>query len=421
MNQQGQVFGTVQPGFESVKTLFETNMRQLAEDDAQLCVYVGNDKVVDLWYTAEAEDQFNADSLVNVFSSGKSLEAIALASLVSKGLLKYDEHIATYWPAFAAEGKSQLTVADLMRHEAGLASFNTSIAPLDLFSDNIKANRIGEIIEQHPLKYRDGTNNRREYHAITRGWIANELFRRVDAQGRTIGEFLREDLSEPLDADAIIGVTEQDMQRVHPISPIGLGYHLKESMKPRLMGRKVKDNFFSLSGKIFRMAPMAKGRTGRGAPPPFEGMKGINDFNRPEIVQGETPSANTHASARGLAKIAATMAAGGNWDKTEVISAGAWDALHANPVSAGMGFNTTFTQGGVALFPEVNASSSVLDRALNQGRQGFYGWMGLGGSVFQWHPELKIGFGFVPTSLHVLDFFNERGKAYQDEILTICR
>jgi hypothetical protein len=44
--------------------------------------------------------------------------------------------------------------------------------------------------------------------------------------------------------------------------------------------------------------------------------------------------------------------------------------------------------------------------------------MGLGGSIFQWHPRLDIGFAFVPTSLHVLDFFNERGKVYQAETLS---
>jgi hypothetical protein len=43
--------------------------------------------------------------------------------------------------------------------------------------------------------------------------------------------------------------------------------------------------------------------------------------------------------------------------------------------------------------------------------------MGFGGSIFQWHPELDIGFAFVPTSMHVLDFLNERGKKYQAEVL----
>ena len=83
-----------------------------------------------------------------------------------------------------------------------------------------------------------------------------------------------------------------------------------------------------------------------------------------------------------------------------------------------MGFGVTnFTQGGVNLFTETSAKSTRLDRAFNVGREGFYGWMGFGGSIFQWHPRHEIGFGFVPTSLHVLDILNERGKTYQAEVL----
>ncbi len=84
-----------------------------------------------------------------------------------------------------------------------------------------------------------------------------------------------------------------------------------------------------------------------------------------------------------------------------------------------MGFNTTrFTQGGVNLFTEAGPKTTSLERAFNVGREGFYGWLGLGGSIFQWHPELEIGFGYVPTALHVLDILNERGKAYQAEVLS---
>jgi hypothetical protein len=81
-------------------------------------------------------------------------------------------------------------------------------------------------------------------------------------------------------------------------------------------------------------------------------------------------------------------------------------------------FKTRFTQGGVDQFLPCDSGSSQLERDFNEGREGFYGWMGLGGSIFQWHPEYDIGFGFVPTSLHVLDFLNERGKVYQKEVLT---
>jgi hypothetical protein len=100
------------------------------------------------------------------------------------------------------------------------------------------------------------------------------------------------------------------------------------------------------------------------------------------------------------------------------VSEAGWQAMHDDPVEADMGFApTNFTQGGVNLFKEAGPRSNALERALNVGREGFYGWMGLGGSIFQWHPRHQIGFGFVPTSLHVLDILNERGKTYQAEVL----
>jgi hypothetical protein len=147
-------------------------------------------------------------------------------------------------------------------------------------------------------------------------------------------------------------------------------------------------------------------------------MKGIGFFNEPVVAMGETPSAAANCSARGLAKIAAMMSAGGRWGDREFLSEEAWSAMHAHPVEADMGFGATnFTQGGVNLFTAAGAKSGGLARAFNAGREGFYGWMGLGGSIFQWHPQHQIGFGFVPTALHVLDFLNERGKVYQAEVL----
>jgi len=417
-NGQSRVEGTVAPGFESVMRLYEHNMRTLAERCTQLCVYYGGEKVVDLWASAPGETGISPDSLVNVFSSGKSLEAIAIASLYSKGLISYSARVTDYWPEFAAQGKSELTVADLMRHEGGLAAFNRSIEPHDLLTENIKRNRIGEIIEGHAQKYRRGDGYRREYHAVTRGWIVNELFRRVDPAGRTIGEFLREDISVPLGVDAYIGLRREELARVRKVVPLGFRFQLLESLKPKFMHRRIELNIFQLLGKLIRLVPLVRNTTVWGAPPPFSGMKKIAFFNEPAVAMGETPSANANCSARGLAKIAAMLAAGGKWGGKEYLTESAWKAMHDAPLKADMGFaSTTFTQGGVALFTETAPQCSRIERGLNAGREGFFGWMGLGGSLFQWHPQYQIGFGYVPTSLNILDLVNERGKAYQTEVM----
>ena len=120
-----QVNGTVAPGFESVRQLYETQMRVMAEKHTQLCVYYRRQKVVDLWASAADDNNFSADSLVNVFSSGKSLEAIAIAWLEGKGLLSYEGKITEYWPEFGANGKDKTTIRHLLTHRGGLIPDNS--------------------------------------------------------------------------------------------------------------------------------------------------------------------------------------------------------------------------------------------------------------------------------------------------------
>lgn len=414
-----EIHGVAAPGFESVKHLFEHEMRNLAERCAQLCVYHHGERVVDLWADMTGEGNYSADSLANVFSSGKSLEAIAVASLVGRGLLDYDAKIVDYWPEFGANGKEGVTVADLMRHEAGLANFDTSLDMEDLFTENIKQNAVGRVIEGHALSYTRAGDGRREYHALTRGWIVNEVFRRVDPARRTIGEYLREEVSGPLAADVFVGVREEERPRVSRVQSLSLGYQLLQGLVPRFLGRRIVHNIFQIVSRLFRVVPGVRKARKLGAPPPFAGQSLLGYFNNPAFARGETPSANATCSARGLAKVAAMMSAGGTLEDRQILDPAAWKALHEKPVEAPLGslLTTRFTQGGVDSFKPCTADSTRLEREFNEGREGFYGWMGFGGSIFQWHPDLDIGFAFVPTSLHVLDLLNERGKRYQAEVL----
>lgn len=394
-------------------------MRTWLEEHAQLCVYVGEDKVVDLWATRNPEAGFDGDSLVNVFSSGKSLEAIAIAYLVAQGRLNYSDRVAEHWPEFASQGKDQLTIADVMRHEAGLSAFDVSLHPDQLLRESIKDNRVGAVIENQAPRYREGSERRRDYHALTRGWIVNEIFRRVDDQQRTLGEFLQQEFQQPHGTDLHVGVEDDQLGRIIPVErPSG---YVRESLKPGFMNRRVADSIGHISAKLFRMAPSFRSSPARGAPQPFAGLETLDAFNEASIRKGETPSANAHCSARGLARLAAVMANGGSANGIELIDENTWQQLHAEPVRSNMGIHTTFTQGGVARFDSPVSGADVLERSLNRGREGFYGWMGLGGSIFQWHPASKVGFAFVPTSLHVIDFLNERGKRYQSEVMNCVR
>ena len=417
-----EVQGSVAPGFESVKQRFEQQTNTLAEDNAQLCVYHRGQKVVDLWASATADDRFDADSLVNIFSSGKSLESIAIAALVSKGLIDYDTPIVQYWPEFGGQGKEDVTIADVLRHESGMANFDVSLEAEDVYTENIKQNAVGKVIEQHGQRFTP--LGKREYHAITRGWIVNEVFRRVDPAGRTIGEFLREDIKGPMGVDVVVGVSEADRERMFPVKPLGFGFQLLQGFVPRFLGRKVVHNIFQVLTRLAKIvAGLFKGGRQSRPPPAFTQMKSLAYFNHPDWGRGETSSANATCSARGLAKLGAMLSGGGALEGREYLTPGAWQAMHDKPVEGMLGpiVPTRFTQGGVDKFIECGPGASASMRAFNEGREGFYGWMGLGGSLFQWNPALDIGFAFVPTALHYLDLLNERGKVYQAEVLRCVR
>ena len=108
--------------------------------------------------------------------------------LVDKGFLKYDEKVATYWPEFAQNDKKEITLEDVLRHESGLARFNGyTHNQKDILRENIKKNFMGSVIEKCSPVFpsSDSTNgSKREYHAATRGFILNEIVRRVDPQNR---------------------------------------------------------------------------------------------------------------------------------------------------------------------------------------------------------------------------------------------
>jgi len=107
-----KIEGSVKPGFEEVKETFQSRMASLKEINAQLCIYVEEECVVDLWGSVTDDPSFGPVSLINVFSSGKSLESIALAMLVDRGLIEFSDRISTHWPEFGENGKEETTIAD---------------------------------------------------------------------------------------------------------------------------------------------------------------------------------------------------------------------------------------------------------------------------------------------------------------------
>ena len=413
-----RINGEVRPGFESVRELMQRSLSPVKDKNLQLCVYVGEERVVDLWVSSD-NDGFSADSLVNVFSSGKSVESILMATLVDQELLDFADPVSAYWPEFVGEGKDTLTVADVMRHEAGLAQLDVSLSAPQLETLALKQNSVGRVLEAQSLRL-PRADSPREYHAVTRGWIANEIFRRIEPGRRTMGEFLREQISEPLGIDVYFDISADEARRLSRVQPRGLMSQLLDSFVPGSQARKIGLTPFELLKRARRVLAAVSGDRRPVLAVPLKGIdtEGLRVFDSPEYLQAQIPSAGAKCSARGLAKLAAAMANGGQIQGQTVLGRSAMEAVHADPVERSMTImQNSFTQGGLAQFKESDAAKGPLEAGVSAGRGGFYGWFGLGGSVFQWHPKHRIGFAYVPTALNPIDVFNERGKSYQKEIL----
>ena len=134
--------------------------------------------VVDLYGKPQKQKDFGPDSMTQIMSSGKSVASILMTKMYELGVLDFDEKVASYWPEFGQNGKGELKVSDVMRHEAGLHRLHKKIEIEDMWTENIKKNNVGKIIEEDTSIYIAGFDRR--YHAISRDLISNEIFRRVE-------------------------------------------------------------------------------------------------------------------------------------------------------------------------------------------------------------------------------------------------
>ena len=170
------VEGYVSQEYESVRDLFEEGFKAGREQSAQLCVYVGDEMVVNLWHSI-SNPAYTKDTLTNIFSSSKNMTSVAM--LHDKGLLHYDAKIVE----FSGDGKEGITVSGLLRNEAGFANFPVEFDSKELLlTENIKNNSIGEVYEEALSRF--PYKGKREYHGLIRGSLANELFRRIEHHWR---------------------------------------------------------------------------------------------------------------------------------------------------------------------------------------------------------------------------------------------
>ena len=213
------VQGHVSSGFEEVRNTFAENFVRRHELGGACTAYYRGEKVVDVWGGVRNKltgEPWQRDTMVVVHSATKGLAAMTLAIAHSRGWLEYDERVAKYWPEFAQNGKRDITVRQLLAHQAGLFAFDE---PVDR-SVLRDLDRLAQVMARHKPAWEPGT--RQGYHGLTLGFYEGELMRRVDPQHRTLGQFFQDEIATPLGEDVYIRLPEEIPNcRLATLSPPG--------------------------------------------------------------------------------------------------------------------------------------------------------------------------------------------------------
>jgi CubicO group peptidase (beta-lactamase class C family) len=281
-----EIRGVCPERFSHVRDAFVANFAEGKELGARFTAAIEGQVVIDLMAGVADRSSgrpFGPDTLTPVFSTTKAVTALMIARLVGQGRLDYGQRVAELWPEFAAAGKQDITVEQCLSHQDGLAAFTEPMDVALWFDWEAITAKIAAMAPLWPPGAASG------YHPVIYGYVAGEIFRRVD--GRTIGTALRHDVAQPLGLDLWIGLPEPEHERV---------------------------------------AAMQR-------PPAMPDLGSLTDIKRAAFLEpwsspagrdtaawrrAEIPSANGHATADSLARLAAVLACDGMLDDRQVLEPG---------------------------------------------------------------------------------------------------
>jgi len=345
-------------------------------------VLVDGRAVVDVWggWADEARTRpWAADTTVNAYSVGKPFVALAVLQLVASGDLELDAVATRWWPELVA-GQRGATVRQILCHQAGVPAIRRRLSNDDLWDWDTMT---GALAETEPW-WQPGT--RHTYHTNTYGFLVGELARRLT--GQTPGRWLRERVAGPLDADVAWGVPPSDLARCADVAWEG-------------------EHPGALDWDTLQNLPAEKKMIGLGYfnPP---GISSLGVVNTDPWRMAEVPSTNLHATASGVARVYAALAAGGTFRGTQLldpdvlaeavrVQSEGWCPVLERKVSFGLGFQPTRP-----------------DRAFGA-NPGSFGHYGTGGSLGFADPTAHVAFGYVMNAVRPR-WQNDRNRALVDAV-----
>ena len=377
--------GSVAPGFEEVRAEFERNFTERGEIGAAVAAYWRGGKVVDLWGGRRApagEEPWKEDTIVVVNSTTKGLSAMTLAVANARGWLDYDARVARYWPEFAQNGKQDVTVRQLLAHEAGLVLIDEKLS-IERMHDLEGLARV--LARQRPA-WPPGT--RHGYHTMSIGLYMQEIIRRVDPKHRTLGRFFQEEIATPLGLEFWIGLPgEIPAERIATLKTLSRTRALLalRNTPPVLIWKMLQP------GSLLRRSMLMEDA----------------DVNDRRYLEIEVPAGNGVGTARAIARAYSAFAEGG---KDLGIPPETIARITAPPPpptrDALLGIPTSFSLGFIHPAPDFFFGSTA--RA--------FGTPGAGGSFAFADPDARLGYAYVMNKLDFYLFDDPREKPLREAI-----
>jgi len=344
-NHPAPLGGTCSARFDPLRELFAAKLESGEDLGASLALNIDGEMVVDLWggWADEARTvPWTENTITNVFSTTKSMTALAALALVDCGELDLDATVASYWPEFAAQGKEGIKVRHLLSHMSGVSGWEQPVTLEDVY-DWDKSTAL--LAAQAPW-WKPGTAS--GYHSLNYGHLIGEVIRRIT--GQRLGEFLAAHIAGPLGADFHIGLPPSEFHRVANVVPPPV-----PSDPP----------------------PLAPN------PPPLDPnsvafKSSTNPYMTPETTwtegwrRADIGAGNGHGNARSLARLQSAVACGGEVDGVRLLSpqtigrifevqSDGIDLVIGIPLKWGVGYSLLPTEGRVCYWGGFGGSAVIID------------------------------------------------------------
>jgi CubicO group peptidase (beta-lactamase class C family) len=296
--------GSVAPGFEAVREIFDEELADFGRGGGAFCAYVEGERVVDLWGGhAKPDLPWSQDTITTLFSATKGMAALCAQVLYDRGQLDVDSPVAEYWPEFAQAGKERALVRQVLAHTVGVLALPDPESLLDWEGrgwgayEEIAARLAASAPEWEP-------GSKVGYHAVTYGWLLGELVTRIT--GMSIGAFFHDAVAVPLGLDLWIGTPYEQQRRLADLIEWSDDDRVPEDLARLLQAMRDPDTLLARS-HIF----MHGGTV-------IDNVVGF--FGNPQVRALEIAGSNGSGTARGLARMYALLSMGGELDGTRIVS-----------------------------------------------------------------------------------------------------